>query len=112
MRTQRILKPGQPGTKKLLERFGDDLLCVRYRYSLKDKRKYKTVELIVDNTPWKPKPDSPLMKKTMRVKVKYGEIDLGRKVKSFGGIWNKKEKVWELPYKNVLKLGLEKRMVE
>ncbi len=46
---------------------------------------------------------------------KTGHSELGNHMeamaKSFGGIWNKKEKVWELSYKAVLALGLENRMI-
>jgi hypothetical protein len=31
MKTHKHLKPGQMGTKRLVEQFGDALLCVRYR---------------------------------------------------------------------------------
>jgi hypothetical protein len=41
------LKPGQKGTKALLEQYGDKLLCVRYRYDEKRQVRIKTVELIV-----------------------------------------------------------------
>jgi len=52
MKIKRKLKPGQPGTKKLVEKFGDDLICVRYRYDSAKKTRYKTVELIVDEKSW------------------------------------------------------------
>jgi hypothetical protein len=42
------LKPGQKGTRRLVEQFGDALLCVRYRYDEKRGVKLKTVEIIVD----------------------------------------------------------------
>ena len=32
MKARVTLKPGQKGTKKLVERYGDALVCVRYRY--------------------------------------------------------------------------------
>lgn len=32
MKTHTHLKPGQKGTKRLVEQYGDALLCVRYRY--------------------------------------------------------------------------------
>ncbi|ABQ26639.1 hypothetical protein [Geotalea uraniireducens] len=37
------LKPGQKGTLKQYEEFGDKLFCVRYRY--KDGFRIKTVEI-------------------------------------------------------------------
>jgi hypothetical protein len=32
MRTQVTLQPDQKGTKKLLAQYGEQLVCVRYRY--------------------------------------------------------------------------------
>ena len=45
------LKPGQDGTKRLVEQYGDKLLCVRYRFDETRGVKVKTVELIVDERP-------------------------------------------------------------
>src|SRR5438445_9282132 len=42
-------RPGQPGTKKLQQRYGDDLICVRYRYDEERGERIKTVEIAVDN---------------------------------------------------------------
>jgi hypothetical protein len=41
------LKPGQKGTKALVEKYGDALVCVRYRYDETSRTRIKTVELIV-----------------------------------------------------------------
>ena len=48
------LNPGEKGTKKMVETYGDQLVCVRYRYDVQRKRRYKTVELIVDVVQWQP----------------------------------------------------------
>lgn len=48
------LRPGQRGTKKLVKRFGDDLLCVRYRYDEATGKRFKTVELILEEKEWEP----------------------------------------------------------
>lgn len=42
------LKPGQKGTKALVEKYGDALICVRYRYDEASRTRIKTVELIVE----------------------------------------------------------------
>src|SRR5262245_26786565 len=41
------LKPGQKGTKTLVARYGDRLICVRYRYDARRHMRFTTVELIV-----------------------------------------------------------------
>jgi hypothetical protein len=55
IRTHLKLNPGQRGTKKLLAEYGDRLVCVRYRYNEAQKKRFKTVELIVEAIAWRPK---------------------------------------------------------
>jgi hypothetical protein len=111
MKTIKKIKPGMKGTKKLVETYGDKLVCVRYRYDYDRKRKVKTIELIIDESPLTKNSKKIPMNKIMQLSVKYGEIQIGRLIRSAGGRWNRKEKVWELPYGEVLALGLEDRMV-
>jgi hypothetical protein len=42
MKTYAHLKPGQDGTKRLVEQYGDALLCVRYRFDETRGVKVKT----------------------------------------------------------------------
>lgn len=53
--TRLSLAPGQNGTKKLLATYGERLLRVRYRYDAARGVRHKTVELIVETTPWNPR---------------------------------------------------------
>jgi hypothetical protein len=48
------LRPGQKGTKQLLAQYGDRLICVRYRYDARRKKRLKTVELLVAERDWEP----------------------------------------------------------
>jgi serine kinase of HPr protein (carbohydrate metabolism regulator) len=48
------LKPGQKGTKKLMEIYGKSLLYVRYRYDEEQGVRLKTVGLIIEKKPWQP----------------------------------------------------------
>lgn len=111
MRTRLTLRPGQRGTKELLAKYGDCLICVRYRYDEQRKKRYKTVELIIEETDWEPKPCGPAGDGVVKIEVRWGEVELGRRVKQAGGKWNRGEKVWELRYDQVVKLGLEDRMI-
>ena len=61
METRLTLRPGQNGTRKLVERFGKRLVRVRYRYDTEQRKRYTTVELI--------------------------EQGLRAKLKAFGAIW-------------------------
>lgn len=46
-RVKCVLVPGQKGTTREYEQFGEALVCVRYRYNEEGLR-IKTVELIVE----------------------------------------------------------------
>lgn len=52
MLAKKKLKPGQNGTKAMLDQYGEQLVCVRYRYDRARQLRLKTVELIVESTPW------------------------------------------------------------
>jgi hypothetical protein len=54
MKVKSTLAPGRKGTKQLTEQYGDQLVCVRYRYDEAKQKRYKTVELIVDEQDWTP----------------------------------------------------------
>jgi len=50
MITRLKLKPGQRGTKALVEQHGDALVCIRFRYDAASRTRFKTVELVVEKT--------------------------------------------------------------
>lgn len=50
----KTLRPGDSGTKKLTRRYGERLVCVRYRKDQNSNRRYTTIELIVDEGPIEP----------------------------------------------------------
>lgn len=110
MDVKATLKPGQNGTKLLLKQYGDQLVCVRYRYDRRKRKSYKTVELIVEERDWIPetlvRPDKPVS-----VQIGFNEIQLRALVKDAGGYWNPKKKVWTLSYVAAHDLGLERRIL-
>lgn len=48
------LKPGQPDTKRLVAQYSQTLLNVRYRYDAEQCKRFKTVELIIEESFWQP----------------------------------------------------------
>ena len=54
MEIKATLKPGARGMPQLLAQYGEQLVCVRYRYDPKRRLRFKTVELIVDTRPYVP----------------------------------------------------------
>jgi len=93
MKAHTHLKPGQKGTKRLVEQFGDKLLCVRYRYDEIRQVRMKTVEIIVDEWPF-----NPLLqhrdKDIVAVMVPFTRIALRDRLKAAGGRWDPEEKIW------------------
>ncbi len=112
MRTRLNLKPGQRGTKKLLNRYGDRLICVRYRYDEESGKRYKTVELIVEETDWVRKDRRPPGATLVALRINWSELELRRIVKSAGGRWDPVRRVWEQRYDRVVELGLDERIVK
>ncbi len=108
MRIRLTLSPGQRGTRKLVQQYGSQLVCVRYRYDEEKRRRYKTVELIVDEADWTPrfKPDT-----IVHLQITWGETDIAGRVKYAGGQWNRPGRYWELRYDLAVKLGLENRII-
>lgn len=111
MKTNKKLLPGQPGTLKLLEKYGERLICVRYKYDEIKHKRIKTVELLEEEVNWKKNRNRIPKNKIMKLRIEYGEANLSRAVKSLGGRWNKTKKYWQLAYGEVLSLGLEDRII-
>jgi hypothetical protein len=111
MKAEKTLLPGQAGTRRLVEQYGDDLLYVRYRYDAKQDATVKTVELIIERRPRRRGVRSIPKNKVMPLRVEYGEVKLGRQIRAAGGYWNRKEQVWKLAYDKVVALGLVDRII-
>ncbi len=112
MRTRLTLRPGERGTKKLFERYGHRLVCVRYRYDEGTGRRIKTVELIIDETediPVQP-PIQPYAQRL--ISIGFHEVELREQVKAAGGRWHPEAVAWSLPYERIVSMGLTARMVE
>jgi hypothetical protein len=68
--------------------------------------------LIVEEGPWEQNPAKTPPNKIIYVRVNYDETYLRRLVGAAGGRWNRIRKLWELPYRAVVELGLEDRVVD
>lgn len=110
MKTRLILKPGQRGTKRLTDKYGDALVCVRFRYDAITKQRLKTVELIIERTDWEPPPEKFADDSLVAIKVEGYETDLRKLVKDAGGKWNPEKKLWYVRYGNIKGTPLEKHL--
>jgi len=114
MEIRLTLRPGMAGTKKLLARYGERLVCVRYRYDSATGRRVKTAELIVQDIAWAGRARKPRRNDhdLVGVRIDWKESELRAAVKRAGGIWRPRQRLWELSWDAVRTLGLHGRVVE
>lgn len=99
------LKPDQKGARRLSDRFGDRLVCVRYRTDPESGRRFTTVEIIVEErASTTPAPTHQL------IRIGWGETQLRDTIKTLGGIWVPGKKLWKVPSNAIRKLKLQKRV--
>ncbi|MRR08142.1 MAG: hypothetical protein EG828_14700 [Deltaproteobacteria bacterium] len=111
MKTHCHLKPGQKGTRRLVEQYGKSLLCVRYRYDQDRGIRLKTVEIIVEEKPWSPQfrfRDGDMVP----VAVGFGETELREKLRKARAKWDPQSKLWLVPYRLIRGTELEARIPE
>jgi hypothetical protein len=111
MKSYAHLKPGQKGTRRLVEKFGDSLLCVRYRYDEKSGVRLKTAEIIVEA-----RPSSPSFRyrdtDIVALMVPYTQKTLRERLKAAGGRWDSGEKLLRVRYGSIRgDAGLVERIV-
>jgi hypothetical protein len=117
MTTTVTLKPGQNGTKRLTDKYGERLVCVRYKYDEDKRKRYTTVKLIEEESEWAGEPVVPtrahslLSMQLLGVRVEYWETELREKVKAAGGIWRPRHELREMRYEDIVALGIESRVV-
>ena len=115
MRTRLTLQPHQRGAKQRLAKYGDRLLCVRYRYDPQQKKRLKTVELIVEERPWDPGVVPQLDGRLVYLQVAASELAIRRQVKGAGGKWHPRmgygrypmSRWWPYPWRKELFLVTE-----
>lgn len=109
LRTLLTRRAGQSGTKKLMRRYGADLVCVRYRYDDERQERMKTVEVVLEQVRWDRKPSRD-PNESVAVKLDEREDLLRRAVLFAGGRWNESTDTWTLSRRKAEGLGLESRI--
>lgn len=122
MKVKAIYRPGQKGTRKLVAEYGNKLVCVRYRYDYQKLKKYKTIELIIDEQAWTPPEPHPdeekprmmdvVLNRQVGVRIGINERDLQQKIRMIGGVWSRQDRVWYASEENIRRIGLGERIVE
>lgn len=111
MTTSVKLKPGQKGTKKLVAQYGDALICVRYRYDAKKRKRLKTIEIVVGEDDWTPPPAKYADSALVPLRIGYKDKSLQEQAKAVGGRWDPEQKLWFVRYGCIAGTKLEKLMV-
>lgn len=108
MKTRLTLKPGQNGTKALVKKYGDSLVCVRLRYDPVKRQRLKTVELIEERCDWVPPPPRFSNDMLVPLRIEATNMPIRAKAKAAGGRWNPGKQLWYIRYRNVVGTALEK----
>lgn len=108
MEISKTLQPGDMGTKQYLNKYGNKLVCVRYRIDRRTQKRYTTIELVVNER------EIISQHRTIIawVKIHYRETELRQSIRENGGRWLVNEKVWAISYDIASKLGLKNRIVK
>ena len=112
MTIKKILRPGDPGTKKTVEKFGDRLVCIRYRYDQQKQIRYKTAEIILEEKSWKLNEQRIPANKLLKIRIGKFETTIRALVKSYGGKYDLKTGYYLLPYSTIKKLDLMQRIIK
>jgi len=99
----------QPGALKLARRFGDALVCVRYRHDPQGRYRYTTVELVVDEAPVAQREDPDAM---VLVHLAFDDTKRRQLVLAHGARWDTRHRLWSMPRKTAKKLRLVARIVK
>ena len=86
---------------------------MRYLYDELSGRRLKTVEIVIEQTPWRGRPRRPRRNDhdLVGVRIGWNETDLRIAVKKTGAIWRPRQKLWEMTWDAVRALGIGHRVV-
>jgi hypothetical protein len=104
------LRPGDRGTRSHLEKYGEALVAVRYRYDERSLRRYTTVELVVDEARWVPERCISDPDRLVGLRIGYEETELRARLRGVQARWDPSRKLWWLRLAVVVQLSLEERI--
>ena len=110
MKTRLVLKPGQRGTKKLTEKYGDSLVCVCFRYDPMLRQRLKTVELIVERTDWTPPAPQYFLEALAYLRIEAADMRKRSMAKGAGRRWDGEKRLWFVRYGNIVVTELEEHI--
>ena len=107
-RVVKRLAPAQSGALKLTQRYGEALVCVRYRHDERRELRYTTVELVVDAAPIarRASPDEVVL-----VHIDFANPALQQLARAHGARWDDRRGVWCMTRRIARTLRLVGRIV-
>ncbi len=92
MRVCRTYGPGQKGARRLAQKYGRQLVCVRHRVNAGETRRYTTVELVVDSLPITRQASA-----LVSLRIPFGDQSLRSILIACGAKWRPATQTWTLP---------------
>jgi len=108
VKTRLTLKPGQHGTKSLMKKYGDSLVCVRFRYDAETGKRIKTVELVIEECDWTPPTPRFTSDTIVSLRIAASNLPIRTKAKASGAKWNPEKQLWFVNYGKTVGTELEK----
>jgi hypothetical protein len=106
-RVTKTLQPLDTGTFKFVERFGEALVCVRYREDATGQKRFTTVELVVETGTAKRRKTE---KDVVEVRIEWRESTLRERAKRLGAILDPQTALWRMERRTARLLGLSERI--
>ncbi len=103
------MQPGDPGTRRLLEKYGPSLVCVRYRYDKEKRERVTTVEIVVDRGSWAGR-DGLEPWTEVGIRLRYAETELRERAREAGARWDPTRKLWWMRWDVARRTGLAERV--
>lgn len=111
-RPSRVLKtlgPEQTGARKLAQRDGGELLCVRHRLSGDGEQGITTVALIVSVEPMRRRRS---LDAEVALRLDFPDREHRAALQRAGARWDSAAKLWRLPCRLAIDLGVQAQIVE
>jgi hypothetical protein len=102
------MQPGQAGALKLARRFGDSMVCVRYRQDAGQTHRYTTVELVIDDAPIQ---RSKREQELVAVFIDFKDVQTQRAAREHAAKWDNKARVWLMPRHIARRLNLLDKII-
>ncbi len=110
MKTRLILKAGQPGTKSLVKKYGEALLCVRFKYDARTRQRIKTIELVIEKKTWTPPKRAYAADTLVPLRIEPYDMPMRQQAKAAGGRWNPEKRRWLVKFGKIAGTQLEKHI--